>query len=293
MKISTQEKKLIIAEIQKRMSNYESQSQMAKALDLSPAQMSRILKGEIDRVLSDESFLKLAGELGIDIHGFEWKTAKTPTFNKIWVQLQACKENGISAMLIDNAGVGKTHTAKEFVKENKNAVYIDCSQVKTKQLLVREIARKFGLSHTGRYAEVYKGLVFYLNTSLSPLIILDEAGDLAYPAFLELKALWNATEGLTGYYMMGADGLRAKIERNISFQKVGYTELYRRFGEKFQQVSPIGKDDLEEFKRQQLMSVAKINGMNNVQELYAKTNGSLTRLKIEFLKMKRTANTAQ
>ncbi len=287
MKITTTQKRLIITELKKRRKNYESQNQMAKALGTSPAQMTRILKGEFKKVLSDENFLKLAGELGIDLRGYEWKTAKTPTFNKIYTQLKACQEDGISAMLIDNAGVGKSHTAKEYVKENANAVYIDCSQVKTKQLLIREIARKLGLGNTGRYADVYKDLVFYLNTSLSPLIILDEAGDLAYPAFLELKALWNASEGLTGYYMMGADGLRAKIERNIEFRKVGYTELFRRFGERFQQVTPVGKDEFEHFKRQQLSAVAQVNNMPKVQELYAKTNGSLTRLKIEFLKQKR------
>lgn len=287
MKITTQQKNRIVSEIRNRQKNYESQSQMAKAFGLSPAQMTRTLKGEINRVLSDENFLRLANELGIDLRGYEWKTAKTPVFNKVYTQLKTCQNEGISAMLVDNAGVGKSYTAKEYVKENANAVYIDCSQVKTKQLLIRDIARKFGLASTGRYADVYRGLVFYLTSSVAPLIILDEAGDLAYPAFLELKALWNATEGLTGYYMMGADGLRAKIERNIEHQKVGYTELFRRFGERFQQVTPLGKEELEHFKRQQLTLVAKANGMPGVQELYAKTQGSLTRLKIEFLKLKR------
>lgn len=287
MKITNHQKKRIVSEILKRKSNYESQAQMAKALGLAPAQMSRILKGEVSRVLSDENFLRVSNELSLDLRGLEWKTAKTPTFNKIYTQLQTCQEESISAMLIDNAGVGKSHAAKEYVKEHANAVYIDCSQVKTKQLLVRNILKKFGLTHTGKYDEVYRNLVFYLSTSVNPLIILDEAGDLAYPAFLELKALWNASEGFAGWYMMGADGLRNKIERNIDYQKVGYTEIFRRFGERFQQVTPIGKEETEEFKRQQLASVAKANGMANIQELYAMTNGSLTRLKIEYLKMKR------
>lgn len=285
--ITTKQKQRIVEEIKNRRPHFASQSQMAKSLGIAPAQMTRLLKGEVSRVLSDENFLRIANELDVDLRGYDWQTAKTPTFQKIYKQLEVCQSQSISAMLIDDAGVGKTHAAKVYTKEHKNAAYIDCSQVKTKQLLVREIARRFGLTSTGRYADVYRGLVFYLNTSDTPLIVLDEAGDLAYPAFLELKALWNATEGLTGWYMMGADGLRAKVERNINNLKVGYAEIFRRFGERFQNITPQGKEELAEFKRRQLSLVAKANGMPEVQKLYAKTAGSLTRLKIEFLKLKR------
>ncbi len=291
MKLTIEQKKKIVAEIKSRLNNYDTQERMAKFLGMNSAQMTRILKGEYNKVLSDENFLKVAHILGMDMKGYQWQTAKTPTFDKIYTQLEVCQLEGISAMLIDAAGVGKSHTVREYVKRHANAVYIDCSQVKTKQLLIRNIAKTFGLSNTGKYADVYRSLVFFLNTSLNPLIILDEAGDLAYPAFLELKALWNASETSCGWYMMGAEGLRAKIERNMDARKVGYTEIFRRFGERFQQVSPLGKEESDSFKRQQLAAVAKANGMPNPRALYAKTGGSLTRLKIEFLKMKRKTQT--
>lgn len=286
-KVTSTQKEQIVDELRRIESHYESAAAMAKRFGINKSQLSRILGGELERVVSDEKYLLIASELGLDLRGYDWRTARTPTFDSIWTQLAVCKSEGISAMLIDHAGVGKTHAAKEFVKAHANSVYIDCSQVKTKQLLVREIAQKFGLDNTGRYVDVYRRLIFYLNTSTDALIVLDEAGDLAYPAFLELKALWNATEGAVGWYMMGADGLRDKIERNISNRKVGYTELFRRFGERFQQITPHGKEETENFKRRQIAMVAQANGMTNVQELYAKTGGSLTRLKIEFLKLKR------
>lgn len=286
--LTTEKKRRIASVIAERSQSFNSDAAFARSIGISPAQLSRIKKGEINRVISDENFLRIAGELDIDLRGFDWKTAETPTFKKIYKQLEVCQKQSISAMLIDEAGVGKTHTAKEYTKNNSNAVYIDCSQVKSKQLLIRSIAKKFGLNYKGRYADVYKGLVFYLNTSEAPpLIILDEAGDLQYPAFLELKALWNATEGLCAFYMMGADGLKAKIERNINNEKVGYTEIFRRFGGRFQKVSPQGKEASEQFNKEQLAAVAKANGMKDIRQLYAKTNGSLTRLKIEYLKEKR------
>ena len=87
--------------------------------------------------------------------------------------------------------------------------------------------------------------------------------------------------------MMGADGLKAKIERNIDNEKVGYTEMFRRFGSRFQKSCPDGKEASEEFMKEQISLVAKANGMDNVQKLYVLTGGSLTRLKIEYLKAKR------
>jgi len=286
--ISTEQKRRIVGEIASRSKNYASNAAFAQALEINPAQLSRLLKGEHDKVLSDDNFLRIAQEMGIDLKENEWKTAKTPTFAKITSQLATCQSESISAMMIDEAGVGKTHAAKEYVKTHANSIYIDCSQVKSRQLLIREIARKFGVNPRGRYADVYKNLVFYINTSSqAPLIILDEAGDLQYAAFLELKALWNATENMCGFYMMGADGLKAKIERNIDNEKVGYTEMFRRFGSRFQKSCPDGKEASEEFMKEQISLVAKANGMDNVQKLYVLTGGSLTRLKIEYLKAKR------
>ena len=83
--------------------------------------------------------------------------------------------------------------------------------------------------------------MFYLKTLNHPIIILDEAGDLQYDAFLEVKALWNATENYCGFYMMGADGLKEKMHRAINNRKVGYTEIFSRFGKRYGRVIPIDK----------------------------------------------------
>ena len=80
-----------------------------------------------------------------------------------------------------------TYAAVHYQRNHKNVVYIDCSQVKSKQKLIRKIAKSFGVGSTGKYDEVYEDLVFYLKQLSTPLIILDEAGDLHYEAFLEIK----------------------------------------------------------------------------------------------------------
>ncbi|MEA3452455.1 MAG: AAA family ATPase, partial [Bacteroidota bacterium] len=256
--LNLEKKQKIVAGIQAQSSNYPSQAKMAKAMGISSAQMSRILRGDIDKVLSDSNWISIARKLGVELKAeAKWNIAKTPAFNYIYAQLTACKDSSISLLLCDIADIGKTFTAKVFAREHKNTAYIDCSQVKSKQRLVRKIATEFGLDAHGKYADMYEDMVYYLKTLNNPLIILDEAGDLEYSAFLELKALWNATERSVGWYMMGADGLKAKINRNLDHKKVGYTELFSRFGGKYQKITPDGKDAQQQFFKTQVNSIGK------------------------------------
>lgn len=283
----TKELKLrIIEAVKERRRNYASDTKMSVALGISNSQFSRIKNGDTDGVLSDANWISIARRLDVQIgNNIELQTAATAVYTYINQQLNACQHFSVSGILCDIADIGKTYAAKCYVKEHRNAWYIDCSQNKTKQKLVRAISKEAGLNHTGRYAEVYEDLVFYLRSVPSPLIILDEAGDLDYPAFLELKALWNATERACGWYMMGADGLKAKIERNLAHRKVGYTEILSRMGNRFQKITPDGTDK-DDFIKAQVALIGKANGINDVQKLYAKTGGSLRRIYIEIQKIK-------
>lgn len=261
-----------------------SQAQFARQIDIAASQWSRLKRGDIDGVLQDSKYITIAREQGLELDNTaNWNTVKTPAFEYISAMLSTCHQNSISYILVDLPDLGKTHTAKHYAKLNRGVIYIDCSQVKTKQLLVRLIARKIGVSSEGRYADVYAELCYYLNSiDDKVLIVLDEAGDLKYDAFLELKALWNATEEANvGWMMMGADGLRVKIDRAMACSKVGYAEIFRRYSRDYKRVSPQGSDAMEDFRREQAIMVAKGNapkGMD-VQKLLRKNNYSLTNIK--------------
>jgi DNA transposition AAA+ family ATPase len=285
--ITTEIKNRILETIKLRRPNFTSDSKMAVMLGINTAQFSRIRNGELDNVLSEANWISIARKLDVQLgNKTEVVTAITPVFDFITKQLAACQYNSLCGLLCDLTDIGKTYAACIYVKGNKNAVYIDCSQVKTKQKLVRQIAKEFGLTNTGRYADVYDDVVFYIRSIPNPMVILDEAGDLDYAAFLELKALWNATEYTCGWYMMGADSLKAKIENNLNRRKVGYAEIFRRYGSRYQRISPAGKAEMDEFTRQQIAMVGKANGITDIQKLHARTGGSLTRVRTEIQKLK-------
>lgn len=294
--ITSEQKQRILEAIVANRANYPSDAKHAASLGISTSVYSAIKNGQTDKALSEANWITIARRLGVNLRGgMEWKAAKTATFDFITIQLEACQQSGLSAILCDIPNIGKTFTARYYVKGHRNAIYVDCSQVKTKLKLVRKIATEFGVSGNGRYSDVYEDLVYYLRSIETPLIILDEAGDLQYEAFLELKALWNATERCCAWYMMGADGLKAKINRNIDCQKVGFTEMLSRYGDRFSKVTPDDGKEREKFLRDQAAAVAKVNAPagTDIATLVRKTNGGLRRVYTEIEKIRMSATPQQ
>lgn len=287
--ITPELKTRILSELATRRTNFAgSDVKFALSIGINNAQYSRIKNGDVHQVISEQNWISLARQFDIAIGGAPaWNVARTPVYDFITGQLDFCQKNASSRLLCDVADIGKTFTAKQFIKTHKNAVYVDCSQVKTKQKLVKFIAKEFGVGYTGKYSDIYADLVYYLRGIANPLIILDEAGDLDYGAFLELKALWNATERCCGWYMMGADGLREKIRRSIDNKRVGFTELFSRYGSRYQKSSPESSQELRQFKETLAALIIKANITKevNIQKLIARSDYSLRRIADELRKI--------
>lgn len=287
--ITTEIRNKIAEAIRAARTNYPSDAKHAASLGVTTSAYSSIKNGQTERVLSDGNWMSIARKLGVNLRGgIEWKAAKTETFKYITTQLEFIQERGLSGLLCDLPNIGKTFTARHYVKTHPNAVYIDCSQVKTKLKLVRKIATEFGSNTRGSYSDAYADLVFYLRSIDTPLIILDEAGDLQYEAFLELKALWNATERCCAWYMMGADGLKAKINRSIECNKVGYAEMFSRYGDRYSRITPDDGREREAFLKEQARVVAKVNAPEgtDIGVIVRKSAGGLRRVYTEIEKLK-------
>ena len=254
-------KERVIKAVQEQRTRYDGpDSAFAKTLGISPSIFSRLNKGEHTGILETTRWIMIARDMGIELEDRKWNVARTDVFVKIEREVQFCKAHSKAMILVDECGVGKTFTAKYLSRTMKNTFYVDASQAKNRQAFIRLIAKTIGGECKGQYFNVKETLKFYLKSLTSPLIIIDEAGDLEYEAFLELKELWNATEGCCGWYMMGADGLRAKIERGISNKKVGYAEIFSRYSEKFSTLVPRDKQDRTSWYKKLISDVLNANG---------------------------------
>lgn len=260
LQITREFKESVIRALLEVRKNYDgSDAAFAKQWSINGSVYNRLKGGERDGLLKDAQWLNMGRELGVTMNERRWNMARTDVFSVIEEDIMFCKEHSKAKICVDECGIGKTYSAKYLSRTLKNCFYVDASQAKTRQLFVRLIARTIGIDHTGKYAEVKANIKYYLRMLPKPLVIIDEAGDLDYSAFLEIKELWNATEEACGWYMIGADGLRSKFERGIAGKKVGYKELFSRYSERYTTVVPSGNSDKLAFYRKLITDVLSAN----------------------------------
>lgn len=282
-------KERIIEAIKDNSFKFTTNKAQAVSLNINPAQYSRIMNSDLDGVLADAKWNEIASKYNvpIDALSFNWKSAYTAVYDFISKQLNGCQEMSISGIFCDLSDIGKSYTAKEYVSRHRNAILVDCSRYKSRTELLRAMAREFGIYQGSSVRTLQKDLIQYMRSMTKPLVILDEFGDLSYPAFLEVKALWNATEYRCGWYMMGADGLQVKLERQRQNKKVGYAEIFSRLGSRYQRITPPSEKELKTFLLHEISKIIKANNSKFTPlEMYAKTDGSLRRVYIEILKEK-------
>jgi transcriptional regulator with XRE-family HTH domain len=285
MELTAQFKERVRDEVLSRRKNYEgSDKNYANSLGIAPSSYSKFKNGEVDRVISNNELLRLGMELNVSVNSFAWKIARTEVYNNIESNLKHCQEFSQSMILVDEWGIGKTASAMHIIKSMRNAFYIDCSQCKTKRLFIKAIAKVIGVDSRGTYMDIKNKSKYYLNIMEKPLIVLDDAGDLDYAAFLELKEMLNGTEESCAWYLIGDDSLAEKINKGKENKKVGYGAIFSRFGEDYINIVPQPKEDKQSFYIKLLTDVANINvadkdkALNIVRKSMAQ-EGSLRYLK--------------
>jgi DNA transposition AAA+ family ATPase len=260
LQITNEFKKQVVQALLEQRGRFDgSDAAFAKQWSINNSVYSRIKNGETEGLLKDTQWLSLGRELGVSNNERKWNMVRTDVFNTIEEDIMFCQQYSKGKICVDDCGIGKTFSAKYLSRTLRNCFYVDASQAKTKQLFIRLIARTIGVDHQGKYADVKANIKYYLKMLQQPLVIIDEAGDLDYPAFLELKELWNATENVCGWYMMGADGLREKIDRGIRSKKVGYRELFSRYSERYTTTVPTDRQEKLKFYQKLITDVLSGN----------------------------------
>lgn len=260
MNITPEFKEKVITALLEQRKNYTgSDAQFSKKWALSPAVYSRIKSGERERIVADSWWLNTGRLLNVTLHQRAWNAARTDVFNQIEQEILFCRQYSKSMIFVDDCEIGKTFTAKYMSRTVKNCFYVDCSQCKARQQFVRSLARVLGVDDSGRLVDVKENVKYYLSLIENPVVICDEFGDLDYGAFLELKEFWNGTEGACGWYLIGADGARAKMEHGIGRKKVGYRELLSRFSGKFSSIVPTDRNEKIAFYRKLITDVISVN----------------------------------
>ncbi len=260
MELTAEYKQKVSAALLQGRENFGgSNQQYAKKFGFTASVYSRLKKGEIDGLLGSSKWLSIGRALNIQAKDQKWNLARTKVFEAIEEDVINCQKHGISLMYVDECEIGKSAAAKYLAQAMKNVFRIDCSQCKAKTQFIKAIAAELGLETVGRIADIKAEIKYCINILHKPVLIFDEAGDLEYKAFLEIKELWNAAEYNCGFYLIGADGLREKFKKGIASKKVGFRENFSRFGSRYMSTVPKQKEEKMAFYRKLVTDVLSVN----------------------------------
>lgn len=286
MEITNLFKDKVVAKLLALRDNFGgSDAAFARSMDVNPSVFNRLKNGEREKLLPNTTWLRLGREMGISTNMRKWNAVETDVFLQIREEIMFCKQFSKSRIFVDNCGIGKTFTAKHLSKTLKNCFYLDCTQSKKQNQLIKALARVVGVEVKGKIIDIKENTKYYLSMLEKPVIVIDEAGALDKEALGLIQEYWNATEGVVGWYMIGANALRNKISAGVSKDKDYFAELFSRFSENFSSIVPTEKHEKYAFYEKLISDVlsANITNKNQLNELVKKSlvdiNGSISGLR--------------
>ncbi|NDD52958.1 ATP-binding protein [bacterium] len=214
-----------------------SQSAHARYLGIQASVYSRVRNGEVQGVLADGQWVRIAKKLHVVLDGEAWKTAQTQVYTFMQGQLKATQERSLSLINCDLVGIGKTYGAEAYAAGNGNVTYVKCREGITRGDLLKQIAQGLGIEPKGTLSYIREKLEQQIALLDKPLVILDDAGYMSDRCFMEVKSLYDDTVDQCGWYLIGDTSLAKKIEGLLANQRIGWEAFFDRFGRKFQSVS--------------------------------------------------------
>ncbi len=219
------------------------------------------------KLIGDQKWLRLAQRAGFtrDVE-LKLEAAHTAVFDYITEQLRVCQSASTYSLMCDSAGIGKTYACQHYKRENPYVLYIDCSLCPKATQFKRTFSAAAGIAPIGSIDEVFEAAILSVKQMNKPLLILDEAGDLNDNVFKVVKRLYNDLEDVCGICLFGAGGLKHKIERGISCNKVGFEELFSRFGRDYGRFTPdptkTSRAAFDDYMRKEMEAVLLANGFS-------------------------------
>lgn len=257
----------------------------ALSMDINPAVYSRLKKGERDGLLSDAKYLMLGRSFQVVNKKRTLKIVQTDVFEIIKEEILFCKEYSISRMFVDNAGIGKSTTAKYMAKTEKNIFYVDGTQCKKKNAFIKALARVVGVPIKGTFDEIKDNTKYYLNALDNPVVIVDEWGALDKDAFGLVQEYWNGTEGACAWYLIGGNAAREKMEKGVTNDRDYFAEMFSRMSENYSCAVPKDEQMQQAFYDKLIRDVLEpnLNDKSKLNELVkkcmVKINGRTTGLR--------------
>lgn len=279
-KLTTEQKDAIKSNLQGYIASYGSQNKAANSLDVAPATLTAIKKGEYHKI-SDEMWLTIATTIGGSREGKQL-FIETSVRRDLRFCMDQNRANRDFIWAISPAGSGKTVEAK-IARQQTNTFYILCDEDMKKKEFALEFARSVGLKvNVQKNARsIIIEVVEYIRERKDVLIIFDEADKLSDNIINYFITIFNYFEDLTGSQSVGVqfistDYIVKRMDRGLKCNKKGYQELWSRLGSKFYEVSKNTPNDVEAICRAR--GIVNQRDINDIIKEADKTNYDLRRV---------------
>lgn len=265
IKLTEEYKKAVLDALLENRANFTgSDADYAKQWGINKTVFSTLKKGDVEKKISDEKWIDIGMALDVTPQERKWKFVKTVVYRFIERQVLFCKAYHKGYIMVDECAIGKTYSAKYLTRTLENCFYIDASQAKTKTSFAKALAKAVGANSKGSYESIKGRIKYSMKVLRNPVIIIDEAGDMDYKTLLDIKEYYNAVDGLCGWFMMGANGLRTKLESGIEHEVNGYQEVFSRMSDVWGHIVPEDNEERIQFYRELVKSVLEPNASKGV-----------------------------
>lgn len=195
-----------------------TQAQLARQVQYSSATISQWLKGEYKGDVAEVEARIAAEIMRMTARKSRIKLVFAPTQNTQIIQRIAddCLTNSSLGVVIGGAGLGKTSSLKQYVKNNPNTIFLEADQSWGAKVVAQQLCRALGLSSSGTLPGLINNVLEQLRGS-GRLIVVDEAEHLPYRALEILRRLQDKSQDSEnddigiGLLLVGMERLRENL----------------------------------------------------------------------------------
>jgi hypothetical protein len=270
------------------ISRYKSQNIAANTLTgISGSYVSQIVNGKFSAI-SDDMWRKLALQIGWVNKG--WIFTDTRISSQITQSINLAKSRAINNItpILARGGSGKTITAQNYAKSNREVLYINCKRKLSLKSFLKGLLSAAGKTTEGLTSEVISDmLISTISKMNNPVIIIDEANKASDNILLEIIDLYNGLKYKCPIILLATQEFKLRIERGVN-KKMGYDELHSRFNRQF---IDLGEPDYNDVAK-----VCIANGLSDATQISDIAKSSLCdlravedKVKVQFLKQAKAA----
>lgn len=258
-------------------------TEAARRMNISNSTIRPIIDGTYELKPNTKIFNAVQAFVFADKAEVMWQRANTPIYIGIARTAEACRANGESRAISDQAGIGKSFALEDIARNNAYTFYVECVGDMTKSELLKALCKAMGVRDSSKLSEMRDDIINRLNIlkqskDTRPLLLIDEFDELKDGAMRVFKDIYNKCPGV-GMLLCGGINFQKRIERGVRNAKQSYKEIYSRVGGTF--ITPTTARDKGLDWYAMVEAIAEANGVtdsNAIREWSIKINGDLRRL---------------